>query len=167
MAHVNIEIKARCNDPDRVRQALADAHADFRGTDRQVDTYFNCSAGRLKLRQGDIECALIHYRRGDGPGPRKAVVTVSGKPVATYIHADKKIKRPYFAHVKTRSGIQVTRNHPPIVGKDRKDHDTMHPGIWMAFAIWMAKISGETRVKSFMTGSSRNQAADRARGLLR
>ena len=65
--------------------------------------------------------------------PGEVVLTVSGKPVATYIHADEQIRRPYFAHVKTPGGTQVTRNHPPIAGKDRKDHATMHPGIWMAF----------------------------------
>jgi len=65
--------------------------------------------------------------------PGEVVLTVSGKPVATYIHADERIRRPYFAHVKSPGGIQLTRNHPPIAGKDREDHDTMHPGIWMAF----------------------------------
>jgi hypothetical protein len=34
----------------------------------------------------------------------------------------------------TPSGIQVTRNHPPIEGKDSPDHDTFHPGIWLTFA---------------------------------
>lgn len=65
--------------------------------------------------------------------PGEVAVTVSGKPIASYFHADDKIRRPYFAHVKSPGGIQVTRNHPPVAGKDRDDHDTMHPGIWMAF----------------------------------
>jgi hypothetical protein len=65
--------------------------------------------------------------------PREVRLTVSGKPVAVYVYEDEKIQRPYLAHVKSPSGIQVTRNHPPILGKDRDDHDTMHPGIWMAF----------------------------------
>jgi hypothetical protein len=61
------------------------------------------------------------------------VITVDAAPVATYVFADEKIPRPYFAHVRAPSGIQVTRRHPPIEGKDRTDHDTMHPGIWLAF----------------------------------
>jgi hypothetical protein len=65
--------------------------------------------------------------------PGEVVLTVSGKPVATYVYSDEQIRRPYFAHVKSPGGIQVTRNHPPIAGKDSKDHATMHPGIWMAF----------------------------------
>jgi len=51
MAHVNIEIKARCGNPDRIRQLLEENGADYRGRDRQEDTYFDTPAGRLKLRQ--------------------------------------------------------------------------------------------------------------------
>ena len=63
----------------------------------------------------------------------RLVITVNDKPIATYVYSDSTIPRPYFAHVKTLDGVQVTRNHPPIAGKDREDHDTMHPGIWIAF----------------------------------
>jgi adenylate cyclase class IV len=48
--------------------------ADFRGTDRQTDTYFRCPRGRLKLREGNIERSLIHYARPDQPGPKPAEV---------------------------------------------------------------------------------------------
>ena len=44
------------------------------------------------------------------------------------------MKRPFFAHVKTLEGTQVTRNFPPQEG-DPDDHQWMHPGIWMAFAV--------------------------------
>ena len=76
MSHTNIEIKARCSDLARVRRVLQEHNADFRGVDRQVDTYFNCSHGRLKLRQGNIENALIHYDRPDDRGPKQADVTL-------------------------------------------------------------------------------------------
>lgn len=59
-------------------------------------------------------------------------ITAGGKPVATYIHNDPKIARPFLAHVQAPNGQQVTRNHPPA-GKDARDHDTMHPGIWLGF----------------------------------
>lgn len=52
---------------------------------------------------------------------------------ATYVFRDPEIQRPYFANIKFAGGRQVTRNHPPIEGVDRKDHATMHPGIWLAF----------------------------------
>jgi hypothetical protein len=60
-------------------------------------------------------------------------VCIDGKPVAAYVWSDPKITRPYWAHVLAPNGVQVTRNHPPVAGKDATDHDTFHPGIWMAF----------------------------------
>lgn len=61
-------------------------------------------------------------------------IRLDGKTVATYVSRDAKIPRPYFAHVKTPSGLAVTRNYPPVKGVDPEDHATLHPGIWMAFA---------------------------------
>ena len=61
------------------------------------------------------------------------MVSYQGKPIADFVFRDEAIRRPYLCHVKTLSGIQVTRNHPPIAGQDSVDHDTMHPGIWLAF----------------------------------
>ncbi|HUU21246.1 MAG TPA: class IV adenylate cyclase [Phycisphaerae bacterium] len=80
MSHLNVEIKARCSDPDRVRRVLTEHGAAFHGTDRQVDTYFHCAQGRLKLREGNIEYALIHYDRPDHPGPKEAHVTLYHPP---------------------------------------------------------------------------------------
>lgn len=60
-------------------------------------------------------------------------ILIGGEHIATYCFHDSTISRPYFAHVKTRSGIEVTRQHPPIAGKDLTDHATFHPGIWLAF----------------------------------
>jgi len=74
MARVNVEIKARCSDPGRIRAVLKNRNGDFRGTDLQTDTYFKVSDGRLKLRQGNIENALIFYRRPDQAKPRKAEI---------------------------------------------------------------------------------------------
>ena len=74
MAHLNVEIKARCSRPDEVRRVLRAREADFHGVDHQVDTYFRCPHGRLKLREGSIERSLIHYHRPDHPGPKAAHV---------------------------------------------------------------------------------------------
>src|SRR5688572_13917128 len=62
--------------------------------------------------------------------PDRLIITDGGRPVAEYVFNDPEIKRPYFRHVHTPSGIQVTRNHPPVAGKDLDDHPTFHPGIW-------------------------------------
>lgn len=73
MAHINIEIKAKCGDPGRVRTYLNSRQADFRGTDHQTDTYFRVGSGRLKLREGQIENNLIYYERNNQAGPKASV----------------------------------------------------------------------------------------------
>ncbi len=77
MRHVNIEIKARCGNPDRIRSILQTRSARFAGTDHQIDTYFRVSSGRLKLRQGNIENALIFYQRADQPGPKRSDIAMA------------------------------------------------------------------------------------------
>lgn len=69
-----IEIKARCRNPEHLRRILRENNADFKGIDRQKDTYFRVRHGRLKLREGNIENHLIHYFRPDQSGPKKSEV---------------------------------------------------------------------------------------------
>ena len=77
MSHLNVEIKARCSDTETFEKTLWSLGADFHGVDHQVDTYFRVSHGRLKLREGNIENALIHYAREDDSGaPKKSHVTL-------------------------------------------------------------------------------------------
>jgi predicted adenylyl cyclase CyaB len=75
-SHVIIEIKARCADLSRAREILTRQKAEFRGLDHQVDTYFNVRSGRLKLREGEIENALIFYNRENRAGPKESNVTL-------------------------------------------------------------------------------------------
>ena len=70
MRVINVEIKAKSGNQDRIRDILRECNADFRGKDHQVDTYFSVSAGRLKLREGEIENNLIYYERPDKSGPK-------------------------------------------------------------------------------------------------
>jgi predicted adenylyl cyclase CyaB len=74
MKHVNFEFKARLNNEPRVREALKRLHARFIGTDRQIDTYFRVPGGRLKVREGRLENALIFYRRSNVRRARPAAV---------------------------------------------------------------------------------------------
>jgi predicted adenylyl cyclase CyaB len=71
-----IEIKAHCANPQAMRDLLRSKNADFRGTDCQTDTYFKVERGRLKLREGNIENALVYYEREDQVGPKQAQVTL-------------------------------------------------------------------------------------------
>lgn len=59
-------------------------------------------------------------------------VAWAGKPIADYVFEDPKIFRPYLAQVRSRGGLQITRNHPPQF-HDADDHAEMHPGIWLGF----------------------------------
>ena len=69
--HRNVEIKARAGDLAAV-EARAAAIADQGPFDiAQDDTFFNCHAGRLKLRQLAADRGeLIHYERADQGGPK-------------------------------------------------------------------------------------------------
>ena len=70
--HINVEIKAKCFHPKTVEAFLFAHHARFAGIDLQKDIYFNVPAGRLKLRQGNIENNLIYYRRNNEKGPKRS-----------------------------------------------------------------------------------------------
>lgn len=72
--HLIVEIKARAHQHGDIRNILLAQQADFRGTDHQIDTYYEVPAGRLKLRQGRIENNLIYYRRADQSGPKTSKV---------------------------------------------------------------------------------------------
>lgn len=74
MGHTNIEIKARCSEPEKIRKLLRERGAGFKGVDNQTDTYYKVPKGRLKLRQGNIENSLIFYERPDRAGPKRADV---------------------------------------------------------------------------------------------
>ena len=72
MSFINIELKARTDKADFIREYLLNNGAEFKGTDHQTDIYFNVPNGRLKLRQGNIENNLIYYARPDQPGPKQS-----------------------------------------------------------------------------------------------
>lgn len=80
-------------------------------------------------------------------------ILVGAERIAAFVHRDERIARPYLAHVSLPGGPQVTRAHPPVAGTDPTDHDTMHPGIWLAF--------GDLGGADFW----RNRAAVRTEGL--
>jgi adenylate cyclase, class 2 len=63
MSAKNFECKARCADIAAAEATLLIHNPLFIGEDNQCDTYFQVPHGRLKLREGNIENALIHYER--------------------------------------------------------------------------------------------------------
>lgn len=78
MSVINVEIKAKCKEANKIEALLMAKNARYIGEDHQVDTYFNVANGRLKLREGSIENNLIHYKRSNQEGPKKSVVALYG-----------------------------------------------------------------------------------------
>lgn len=74
MIHINVEIKAKCENQNEIRNLLKSLRADFKGTDIQTDTYFKVNNGRLKLREGNIENHLIFYQRENTSGLKQSDV---------------------------------------------------------------------------------------------
>ena len=70
----NVEFKARVEALEKYEQQLLTLNPLFKGTDHQIDTYFHVPKGRLKLREGNIENALINYDREDQAGSKLSSV---------------------------------------------------------------------------------------------
>lgn len=83
----NIELKAKCPDLARARAAALRLGARDAGMIEQADTYFHCTAGRLKLRettgrlseliayarpdQAEVRTSAYHLALVEEPGPLK------------------------------------------------------------------------------------------------
>lgn len=72
----NFEFKAKVDALEQYEQKLLALDPLFKGTDHQTDTYFNVPQGRLKLREGNIENALIGYSREDKPDVKQSEVVL-------------------------------------------------------------------------------------------
>ena len=72
MATINFEFKAKAAQLDNLEKKLLTLDPRFIGEDNQVDTYFNVSKGRLKLREGNIENSLIYYERTNTAGAKQS-----------------------------------------------------------------------------------------------
>ncbi len=62
----NVEIKVRLRDRARVEAELRRMRAEDAGVESQLDIFYPCAQGRLKLRESSRDgAALIYYVRGD------------------------------------------------------------------------------------------------------
>lgn len=71
---INIEFKAKTNNLLGAKEKLETLNPIFVGIDYQKDTYYNITNGRLKLREGNIENALIYYKRENTANAKKSEV---------------------------------------------------------------------------------------------
>jgi len=60
---LNFEFKAKAENIAELEAKLQTLNPRFVGEYHQIDTYFKVEKGRLKLREGNIENALIFYER--------------------------------------------------------------------------------------------------------
>jgi predicted adenylyl cyclase CyaB len=72
--HLNFEFKAATSDLAAMEKRLLTLNPEYKGLDHQIDTYFHVPNGRLKLREGNIENALIHYQRSNTQGAKQSDV---------------------------------------------------------------------------------------------
>ena len=79
-----IEIKARVNSLDPIREKIKSWGTRLQGTYLQTDTYFNTASDRLKMREVDGEptAMLIYYDREDIPDPKQSDILIveTGEP---------------------------------------------------------------------------------------
>ena len=84
----NIEVKFRVSDLPSCQTKARKIATDALGIQRQVDTYFRCAQGRLKLREidceGQLASQLIWYDRADIQKPRASdyQITTVAEPAA-------------------------------------------------------------------------------------
>ncbi len=72
--HLNFEWKATAVNSNELEEKLKSLQPTYAGEDVQTDTYFNVATGRLKLREGNIENALIQYQRSNTAGAKTSEV---------------------------------------------------------------------------------------------
>ncbi len=107
MTHLNIEFKAVANNIQALEEKLLSLHPKFIGEDHQKDTYYDVQIGRLKLREGNIENALIWYQREDIAGAKQSDILLykhapdeALKQILVKLHGIKivvdKIRKIYF-----------------------------------------------------------------------
>ncbi len=74
----NIEIKARIESVERLKPVAASLSYRVPVESLQDDTFFSCTAGRLKLRAfADGTGVLIFYQRADDKGPKESFFTTA------------------------------------------------------------------------------------------
>lgn len=133
MGHLNVEIKAKCVDHNKVRETLKSKSANFKGVDHQIDTYFKVNSGRLKFREGNIENYLIYYDRENKDGPKESkIILFKSDPNSTLkevlIHANGVLvvvdkKREIFFIENVKFHIDIVKNLGSFVEIEAIDKD--------------------------------------------
>lgn len=60
-------------------------------------------------------------------------ISIDDRPFGGYVWFDAQVTRPFFVHLHSPDGKQLTRTFPPPAEYELTDHPTFHPGMWLAF----------------------------------
>jgi adenylate cyclase class 2 len=76
--HAMVELKAKLDNLETIRDRLIQYRAKQVGTFHQVDTYYEVPKGRLKLREveGKVSAELIYYERENVAKPKRSSVFI-------------------------------------------------------------------------------------------
>ncbi len=99
----NFEFKVRVPDTNTYETKLKELNPRFLGEDFQTDTYYDVANGRLKLREGKIENALISYRREDEANAKLSDVQLFK------CHGADELKTILQRHLKIKAIVQKRR----------------------------------------------------------
>lgn len=110
----NIEIKARAQHFEQLRERAAQLAPDAPLIFRQQDFFYDVPRGRLKLRQFDdgTPAELIFYQRDDRDGPKASYYTRSPVTNPEAMHA-------LLATALTTRGIVTKERHVYLTGRTR------------------------------------------------
>jgi predicted adenylyl cyclase CyaB len=110
----NIEIKARAQQFDQLRERAAELSPEAPLIFRQQDFFYDVPRGRLKLRQFDdgTPAELIFYQRDDRDGPKASYYTRSPVTNPEAMHS-------LLATALTTRGIVTKERHVYITGRTR------------------------------------------------
>jgi predicted adenylyl cyclase CyaB len=110
----NIEIKARTNEFEQLRERAAALAPEAPLIFRQQDFFYEVPTGRLKLRQFDdgTPSELIFYQRDDRDGPKVSYYSRSPVTNPEAMHA-------LLAQALTTRGIVTKERHVYLVGRTR------------------------------------------------
>jgi len=130
-----LELKAKVESLNTIREKLRDLKARHVGTFKQIDTYFNVPKGRLKLRQieGKEEAELIYYERENILGPKRSnvfIIEIQEPEIFKILFEkmlDKRVviekKREIYRYRGTRIHLDTVKNLGTFIEFERKTKD--------------------------------------------
>jgi predicted adenylyl cyclase CyaB len=152
----NIELKVKIDDVHAIASRLRALGSHFKGTLKQIDTYYHCHDGRLKLRMiNGNKSELIFYRRPDTASHKISEFEILRLP--------KKQCRLIQKMLKSALGIKVTvfKERKLWMYKNTRIHLDLVRGLGCFLELESQIKSGKNRAQKEYEYLLRNLALDR------